>query len=116
MAYAPAVPTEVTATPDGTGAVEVSWSPPADDGGDPVTVYTVTWQQNVSGATAHSVTVGASRTSVVLPAGDFSPAAALYNVKVAASNAVGTGAATGTASPVAPVTTVSASVVVLSAA
>ncbi|MGO9903546.1 MAG: fibronectin type III domain-containing protein, partial [Solirubrobacteraceae bacterium] len=73
VAYAPGGPTEVTATPDGSGDVQVSWSPPADDGGDAISGYTVTWQEDTSGSTPQSTTVDGSTTSVSLPASDFSP-------------------------------------------
>lgn len=76
--------------------------------------YTVTWQEDTSGSTPQSTTVDGSTTSVSLPASDFSPQNALYDIQVAAANGEGTGTATATSSPVSPVTTVSGNVVVLS--
>ena len=126
-AHPPAGPGQVTASPDGTGAIDVSWVPPADDGGDALTGFTITWQQVVPaasgggyvpapGSSPQTTTTGPAATSVTLPAGDFNPAAALYSVTVAASNTDGTGPATAAANPVAPVTAVSPQTVVLSAA
>jgi hypothetical protein len=126
-AHPPAGPRQVTASPDGTGAVTVSWAAPADDGGAPVTGYTITWQQVVPassgggwvpapGSSPQSTSAGASASSLSLPAEDFSPAAAMYSVTVAAANAAGTGPATGTANPVAPVTAVSSQAAPLTAA
>jgi large repetitive protein len=123
VAYVPGGPSTVTATPDGSGAVSVSWAAPTDDGGNSISSYTISWQQVVPsgrgyvpapGSTPHSVTVGASSTSVLLSASGFGPAAALYSITVAATNGVGSGAATPTSSPVAPVTTVTSKAVVLS--
>ena len=126
-AHPPAGPGQVTASPDGTGAITVSWASPADDGGDALTGFTITWQQVVPatsgngyvpapGSSPQTTAAGESATMVSLQAADFTPAAALYNITVAAQNAVGTGPATATASPVAPVTAVSAHTVALSAA
>ncbi|MGH3397733.1 MAG: fibronectin type III domain-containing protein, partial [Streptosporangiaceae bacterium] len=76
-AYPPAGPGQVTASPDGTGSVTVSWVAPADNGGDPVTGYTITWQQVVPassgsgwmpapGSSPQSTSAGASATSISL--------------------------------------------------
>ena len=125
-AYVPRRPAEVTATPDGTGAMVVSWTHPVDDGGNRITGYIVTWRQVVPrsdgsyvpapGTSPHTDTVGSSTTTLTISAGSFKPAAALYTVAVAAINAIGPGPATDTLTPVAPVTTVSAKTIVLSAA
>ncbi len=43
-------PTGVSAAPDGGSAIDVSWSPPLDDGGTPITRYEVQWSADgVSG-------------------------------------------------------------------
>ena len=36
-------PTNVRAVPDGDAAIDVSWDPPLDDGGSPITYYEVQW-------------------------------------------------------------------------
>lgn len=36
-------PTNVVATPDGDSAIDISWDPPLDDGGSPITRYDVQW-------------------------------------------------------------------------
>jgi Fibronectin type III domain len=125
-AYVPGGPGQVSASPDGSGDVAVSWAPPVDDGGSAISGFTLTWQQVVPGpggtyipapgTTPGTATAGSSATTLTIPAGSFNPAAALYAIKVAAVNAVGTGTATATVNPVTPVTSVSSATVVLTTA
>ena len=90
---APGAPTAATATA-GNAAVTVSWSPPVDDGGSPITGYVVTAtpggeMANVgSGATSALVTGLSNGTS--------------YTFTVAASNAVGSGPASLPSNAVTP--------------
>jgi len=126
-AHPPGAPGQVTAAPDGSGAIVASWAPPADNGGDALTGYTISWQQVVPaqdgsgyvpapGTSLQNMTAGASATSLTLGPADFTPAAALYAISVSASNSAGTSPSEPTASPVAPVTQISSATVVLSAA
>jgi hypothetical protein len=125
-AYEPGSPSEVTASPNGSGAISVTWIPPVDDGGSALTGFDVSWQQVVPGpngtyvpapgSSLLSVTTPATAVSELLPASSFTPSNALYSINVAAVNAVGTGESTPTSSPVAPVTTVTTKAVPLTAA
>jgi len=126
-AHAPAGPAQVSARPDGTGTVTVSWTAPADNGGDALTGFVITWQQVVPaakgtgyvpapGSKPRRTTTGPSGTAVALAKSRFSPAAALYSITVAAMNAAGTGIAVPLANPVSPVTSVKSGTVVLSVA
>ncbi|NNE94853.1 MAG: PKD domain-containing protein, partial [Acidimicrobiales bacterium] len=96
VAAAPPAAPEGLSVTAGTDSISASWSPPADDGGQPITGYSV----SLSGAAADNVTVvGTSHTFSSLAPGD-------YTVTVAAINADGTGAGTsGSATIVQPVTT-----------
>ena len=42
-------PINVQAAPDGDSAIDVSWDPPADDGGSPITYYEVQWSADGTG-------------------------------------------------------------------
>jgi hypothetical protein len=95
-AVAPGAPTGVTAAAD-TKSATVSWTAPADDGGSPITGYTVT---PYAGATAGTpVQAGASATSarVTSLANGTS-----YTFTVTTSNAVGVGPASAASAAVAP--------------
>jgi predicted phage tail protein len=86
---APGIPTGFVTNP-GDGGVAISWSPPVRDGGSAVTGYTVLWKWG-SHATS-SAAVGSTETSynvTGLTNGDT------YDFAVEASNAIGTGPATG---------------------
>ena len=39
-------PVNLTAAPDGDSAIDLSWSPPPDDGGSPITRYELQWSQD----------------------------------------------------------------------
>ncbi len=96
-ATVPDAPTAVTATPGNASAV-VSWSAPTD-GGSPITGYTVT---PYIGATAQT-----DRTVTGTPPGTSTTVAGLtngtaYTFKVAATNAVGTGAVSAASNTVTP--------------
>ena len=83
-AAAPAAPTSVSADPD-TKAATVSWNAPNDNGGSPITGYTVT---AYDGATAQSQTqVGGSTTSTRVTGLTNGRA---YTFTVTATNAAGT--------------------------
>ncbi len=91
-ATVPGAPTGVTGQPGNTSA-SVSWTAPADNGGRPVTGYTVT--ASPGGRTC--TTTGATSCSVT-GLGNGAP----YTFTVTATNAVGTGAASAASAPVTP--------------
>ncbi len=121
--YAPAAPGQFTAAPSGSGAINLTWQPPADDGGSPITSYQITYEEMVlnsnqkwvpaPGATPVTVTAAASATS--LPVTGLSPANAFWSFSIAAVNSAGTGTPASAGQPVAPQTNPTSSVVVLSA-
>ena len=88
-AVAPGVPTSVSLSKYTTGLVIMSWSPPTDDGGSPITSYRVTRngtttdgrgpQTYVVGATARSARFGYLRVGTT------------YTLTIQAINAVGAG-------------------------
>ena len=83
-ATVPGAPTAVTAVQAGDRAVEVSWTPPADDGASPITGYVVT-----SSPGGLAVSAGAAATSVTV---EDLTAGTAYTFRVAAANDLGTGA------------------------
>ena len=89
---APGAPTNVTAVA-GDGSVMVSWSPPAGDGGSPITGYTVT------GLPSGSAIVAGSSTSATV---NNLTNGTSYTFTVTATNAVGTGPASPPSSAVSP--------------
>ena len=93
QATAPMAPLGVTATA-GDGSAAVTWSPPASDGGSPLTRYTVT-----SDPGRVTVTVDPSTTqAVVVGLDDGTP----YTFTVVATNDMGTGPASDPSNPVTP--------------
>jgi YVTN family beta-propeller protein len=91
----PDVPTGLSATP-GDQHVMLTWTAPADDGGSPITDYTVeyratgttTWTTQSAGTTTSATVIGLTNGTS-------------YDLKVSATNSKGTGtaSATGTATP-----------------
>ena len=92
-ATVPGVPLGVSGTAQNT-AVAVGWAPPADDGGSPITGYTVT--ANPGGSTC--ATAATSCTIAGLVNGDS------YTLTVTATNAMGTGAPSAASPAVVPAT------------
>jgi len=90
----PGAPLNVIATA-GDGQASVSWTPPASDGGSPITGYTVT-----STPGGISVSAGPSATSLTVTG---LTNGVTYTFTVTASNAIGTGPASAPSNPVTPV-------------
>ena len=86
----PTAPVAISAT-RGDGVVEVSWSPPLNDGGLPVSAYIIDWVSS-TGATGSIETGGTGYTLQNLLNG------ATYTVTVSAVNEAGTSPAGGSAS------------------
>ncbi|MHB8439215.1 MAG: beta strand repeat-containing protein [Acidimicrobiales bacterium] len=119
VAYKPAAPSGLTVVPSGSSSgLTASWNAPTDDGGDAISGYVITYQQEVESSkgvwtttgTSTSTSSSSSTTSMTissLNANDF------YKFSVAAVNAVGTGPATVTKTPVTPSTTLTSTAVVL---
>ncbi|MEQ7128487.1 glycoside hydrolase domain-containing protein [Actinopolymorpha sp. B11F2] len=94
---APQAPSDVAADPEEGGAV-VTWSPPAFDGGAPVTGYVVTPYRE--GVAMDPVAVDAGGvTSVMVPG--LTPGQA-YEFSVAATNIIGSGPESARTDPVVP--------------
>ncbi|MGH9169787.1 MAG: fibronectin type III domain-containing protein [Acidimicrobiales bacterium] len=116
--YVPGSPQGLQVTPDGSGNLDVTWSAPADSGGDPITAYDLayrpelsekgTWTPTGSATTVKLPAATTSTTLSSLSSGDF------YAVSVAAVSAAGTGQAATTSTPVSPTTQLAAGAVVLS--
>ena len=86
LTLTPAPPTAVTVTASDAGALTVSWTPPIDTGGAAVTGYSVQYRpQGASTWTTHGTTAGTTATVTGLTPGTT------YELRVAATNAAGTG-------------------------
>ena len=95
-ATAPGAPTGVSATA-GTGQATINWSAPANDGGSPITGYTVTPYIGSTAQTPVAVSAPASSKTISgLTAGTA------YNFTVTAVNAVGSGAESAHSNSVTP--------------
>ena len=91
--FAPLAPAAPTAVP-GSGSATVSWTAPADDGGSPITGYTVTASPG-----GQTVTVaGSVRTATVTGLTNGTS----YTFRVTATNAVGDSAPSPASDPVTP--------------
>jgi hypothetical protein len=93
----PGAPTNLVATPSDASAT-VTWTPPADNGGSPVTSYTVT--SDPGGVTA--MTANGSTTSVLVSGLTNGTS---YSFTVQATNANGSGPVSATSNTVVPSTT-----------
>ena len=89
-AATPGAPTTVTVD-RGDGRIDVTWQPPASDGGKPVLSYTVTWS-------APDGTTGSFETTATGHTFDGLTNGTTYSVTVTATNEIGTSAASQSAS------------------
>ena len=92
---APTTPTVTGSTPPG-GAVSVAFSPPASDGGSPITSYTALCVSTDGGANATRTGAASPLRVTGLTSGKQ------YHCRVRATNAVGTGPASTPSNPVTP--------------
>ena len=83
----PSAPQSVSIS-SGPNEIVVNWLPPADNGGSPITGYTITWTSS-TGASGTIGTTDTTRTLRNLTNG------ATYTISVAATNAAGTSPAAG---------------------
>ncbi|NUR62380.1 MAG: PKD domain-containing protein [Catenulispora sp.] len=96
-ATAPGAPTGLTATP-GTSQVSLSWTPPADDGGENITSYKV-YRGTATGGETLLTSGGCSGLGAVTSCVDSGlTAGQTYYYKVAAVNPIGEGAQSAEAS------------------
>ena len=107
--YKAGPPESLTATPGSEGDINVSWSPPVDDGGSAVKAYLIIYQHVVPthhghrwdpapGASAVKVRVDGSMTAYTITGLD--PANAFWMVKVAAVTSKGKATIASTSTPV----------------
>ena len=102
-ATVPGAPTGLSVSPNGTGALAVSWQAPASNGGSNLTGYTVQWKKSTgswdsSSDVSEVTTAGTAHTITGLTDGTS------YAVRVLATNGIGDGEPTSeeTATPQAP--------------
>jgi sugar lactone lactonase YvrE len=88
----PGAPTNIVAMVLGTGEVKVTWTPPASDGGSPITGYVIT-----SAPDGISVTVGPAATEAIVSGLTVGQS---YTFTVIATNAYGPGASSDPSNPV----------------
>lgn len=91
---APVAPTGLSAQATAAGTVTAAWTAPADDGGSPVTDYTVRYRQQGS-STWLTLADGTSTATTATVTGLTT--GATYEVQVAARNAIGRGSWSATA-------------------
>lgn len=90
-ATAPGAPTGLTATKDGSSAIDLSWTAPASDGGSSITGYKIEREVGVGNGWSDLV-ADTSSTSTTYEDSSVDPGQE-YNYRVSAINAVGTGSA-----------------------
>ena len=97
----PGTPTDLTGTP-GNGQIQLSWIAPSDDGGSPITGYRIESKAGANPWTEQTASTGSNATSaniVGLTNG------IVYEFRVSAINAAGTGPASDPSTPTTPRTT-----------
>ena len=91
----PGVPTSLTARPQGTDRINLSWSPPSIDGGSPVTGYRI--EVSDDGGVRWQTLIADTRSVRTLHSDIGLQPATTRHYRVSAVNAAGTGEPSGTA-------------------